>query len=59
MIEYERKEEYSFYDLIKIMEILRGNCPWDKEQTHHSLNETYIEETYEVIDAIETGDDKS
>ena len=59
MIEFTKKDNYDFYDLIKIMEILRVNCPWDKEQTHHSIKRNFIEETYEVIDAIENGDDKS
>ncbi len=34
---------------------IRG-CPWDKEQTHQSLKKYLIEETYEVIDAIDKGD---
>jgi len=32
---------------------LRDQCPWDMEQTHHSLVRYLIEETYEVVDAIE------
>ncbi len=44
--------------LIDIMETLRapGGCPWDREQTHETLKPYLLEETYEVIDAIETGD---
>ena len=44
--------------LIEIMETLRapGGCPWDREQTHETLKPYLLEETYEVIDAIETGD---
>ena len=40
------------------MRILRGpdGCPWDKEQTHESLKKYLIEETYEVIEAIDSGD---
>lgn len=40
---------------VKIMERLRGpgGCPWDKEQTHHSLTPYLIEEAYEVLEAIE------
>lgn len=34
----------------------RQGCPWDKEQTHESLKKYLIEETYEVIEAIEIGD---
>ncbi len=33
-----------------------GGCPWDREQTHDSLRKYFIEETYEVIEAIESGD---
>lgn len=47
-----------FYDLVKIMEILRGEngCPWDLEQDHKSLRRCLIEEAYEVIDAINKED---
>lgn len=33
-----------------------GGCPWDAEQTHRSLVQYLLEETYELIDAIESGD---
>ncbi len=41
--------------LVALIERLRapGGCPWDAEQTHHSLGRHLIEETYEVIEAIE------
>lgn len=44
--------------LLRIMRRLRGpdGCPWDREQTLESLKSNLIEETYEVIDAIESGD---
>jgi XTP/dITP diphosphohydrolase len=44
--------------LIELMDLLRspGGCPWDAEQTHHSLAEYLLEETYEVLDAINSGD---
>jgi XTP/dITP diphosphohydrolase len=46
-------------DVIAVMDRLRspGGCPWDAEQTHHSLVPYLVEETYEVLDAIEAGDD--
>jgi len=46
-----------FEDLVKIMERLRGNdgCPWDKEQNRKSLKPYLIEETYEVLEAIDEG----
>ena len=52
------KEEYGFDDLINIMVVLRSEegCPWDREQTHESIRNDFIEETYEVIEAIDTSD---
>ncbi|MFH0703014.1 MAG: nucleoside triphosphate pyrophosphohydrolase [bacterium] len=46
--------------LIETVKKLRSpdGCPWDKEQTHKSLRENLIQETYEAIDAIENGDIK-
>ena len=45
--------------LIDIMATLRSEngCPWDKEQTHESLKRYLLEEAYEVLDAIDSGDD--
>lgn len=50
-----------FNDLLDIIETLRGEngCPWDREQTHESLQKALIEESYEVIDAIDQEDDDS
>jgi len=44
-----------FGQLVNVMETLRGpsGCPWDREQTHESLKKYLIEETCEVIDAID------
>jgi len=49
-----------FEDLVAIQARLRapGGCPWDREQTHHTLKTYLIEETYEVLDALEHGDPK-
>ncbi len=54
--EIKAKEKYTVNDLIEIMEILRSEngCPWDREQTHESIRKNFIEETYEVIEAIDT-----
>lgn len=43
--------------LVAVMDILRspGGCPWDAEQTHNSLLEYLIEESHELVEAIETG----
>jgi len=45
-------------DLVDTMDRLRspGGCPWDAQQTHHSLMTYLVEETYETLEAIETGD---
>jgi len=52
------RESYGFEDLVQIMEILRSEqgCPWDREQDHKSIRNDMIEETYEVIEAIDTDD---
>ena len=52
------KEKYEFSDLLEIMKILRSEdgCPWDREQTHQSLKKYLIEETYEVLEAIDLND---
>lgn len=49
---------YSFDDLCNVMMLLRseGGCPWDIEQTHKSIRKDFIEETYEVIEAIDLED---
>jgi XTP/dITP diphosphohydrolase len=43
-------------DLVTVMDELRRNCPWDREQTHESLARYLLEETYETLEAIESGD---
>jgi tetrapyrrole methylase family protein/MazG family protein len=47
-----------FEKLVEIMSALRGEkgCPWDKEQTRESLKPFLVEETYEVLEAIDEGD---
>src|SRR5215208_2024338 len=47
-----------FQTLVNIMRRLRGRggCPWDREQTIESLRGFVLEETYEVLDAIDSGD---
>jgi XTP/dITP diphosphohydrolase len=42
----------AFLRLVTIMDELREQCPWDKEQTIHTLRPLTIEETYELADAI-------
>lgn len=52
--DFQFKDRYDCDDLIKIVSVLRapGGCPWDAEQTHESIRRDFIEETYEVIEAI-------
>lgn len=51
--------DHGFSELIEIMARLRGpdGCPWDREQTHSSLERHVIEEAYELVEAVESGDD--
>ena len=58
MVNFDFKDRYDINDLLKIMELLRspGGCPWDAEQTHESIRKDFIEETYEVIEAINKND---
>lgn len=53
-VEFKQKEKYGIDDLISIVALLRapGGCPWDMAQTHTSIKKNFIEETYEVIEAI-------
>ncbi len=51
-----QSQHYSFDELVEIMARLREGCPWDKEQTHRTLVPYLIEETYEVVEAIEADD---
>lgn len=55
-IQFQFKDFYTFDDLVNIVKILRepGGCPWDREQTHQSIRENFLEETYEVLEAIDT-----
>ncbi len=48
----------AFDRLLKVMEELRSKCPWDRAQTHESLKRYLIEEAYELLDAIDSGDDQ-
>lgn len=50
---------YNFDDFVEIIAALRapGGCPWDIKQTHQSLKKCLIEESGEVIDAIDNNDD--
>ncbi len=47
-----------FLDLVAVMDRLRspGGCPWDAAQTHESLTPYLLEEAYEAVEAVESGD---
>ncbi len=51
-------KKYTFEELLEIVEKLRGEdgCPWDREQTHESIKHNLIEEGYELIEALESGE---
>ena len=56
---YPEKQHYTADDLVAIIAILRdpdNGCPWDKVQTHESIRMNFIEEVYEVIEAIDKND---
>ncbi len=57
-MDFQFKENYNVADLIDIVEILRSpeGCPWDREQDHKSIRRDFLEETYEVIEAINKND---
>lgn len=57
-MEFKFKENYDIEDLLRIMEMLRSEngCPWDREQDHKSIRKNFLEETYEVLEAIDTDD---
>ncbi len=52
------EKKHDFDSLVSVMAALRGEggCPWDIEQTHTSVRKCLIEETYEVIEAIDKND---
>ena len=56
----DRKSEQKFGELLDVMAQLRSQtgCPWDREQTHASLKPCLLEETYELLEAIDNGDPK-
>ena len=58
MVDFQCKCHYDWEDFVKIMRLLRqpGGCPWDAEQTHQSIRRNFLEETYEVLDALDRDD---
>ena len=54
----KNEPKHDINSLRELVEVLRseGGCPWDREQTHASIRADIIEETYEVIEAIDNAD---
>ncbi|MDO4565666.1 MAG: nucleoside triphosphate pyrophosphohydrolase [Clostridia bacterium] len=59
-LDFSKKERFSYYDLVDVMARLRARdgCPWDREQTHESLKRGLLEECYELLEAIDEGNDE-
>ncbi|MBQ7655383.1 MAG: nucleoside triphosphate pyrophosphohydrolase [Clostridia bacterium] len=57
-VKLTERKRFDFYDLVRVMDILRGEdgCPWDKEQTHESLKKYLVEEAYETAAAVSEED---
>lgn len=57
-MDFRVKDRYDINDMLAIMRILRSEngCPWDKEQTHKSIRKDFLEEVYEVVEAIDLED---
>ena len=58
MVNFQCKNRYDWEDFLEIMRLLRspGGCPWDAEQTHQSIRREFLEETYEILDALDRDD---
>lgn len=57
---FKNKEKYTVSDIAELVEILRSEngCAWDREQTHKSVRNAMIEETYEFIEGLDADDDE-
>lgn len=55
MSDFQFKDKYNVYDLVNIVKVLRSEhgCPWDKVQTHKTIRKDFLEEVYEVLEAID------
>ncbi len=55
LAELRNRSHYGIAELLQIMQVLRSEngCPWDKEQTHQSIRQDFLEECYEAVEAID------
>ncbi len=58
MIDFLYKSHYNIEDFRRLIHLLRqkDGCPWDSVQTHHSIRDNFLEETYEACEAIDNED---
>ena len=59
MVDFEIKDHYDLDDYVKLIKALRdpvNGCPWDREQTHESIRENFLEEVCEAMEAIDRND---
>ncbi len=58
MIDFIKKDHYTFTDFVEVVRLLRGpdGCPWDRVQTHQSIRRNFLEETYECCEALDNDD---
>lgn len=54
--QFKNQTHYTHEDLKELVELLRRECPWDREQTHRSIRRGIIEEAYEVAEGIDRED---
>ena len=56
---FTSQEHFSFDDLTELVSLLRSpeGCPWDREQTHESIRNHFVEEAYEVCEGIDQKND--
>lgn len=57
--EFSKKEHFTFEEFRQLIKLLRSpeGCSWDREQTHKSLRNNFVEEAYEVCEGIDEEDD--
>ncbi len=59
--QYIEKNDHDFDELVEIVDVLRGKdgCKWDRAQTHETLKKCLMDESEEVLQAVDNGDDEN